>query len=275
MDRIIFRMFAKSTTIEACGKIMEDGETIKLSMPIDVSPKVLGQSVKSGWKPTDHVFITVSALGKEHIFMAHPFTIASPAPREPGPADLEVIIRAQAGFSRSLLNYVHRHNKLTVRLDGPYGSTHARKMLEDSDLAVVIAGGSGIAVAWPLISHLQTLASSLHSEDNQQTERNKKIVLIWVIHQDTHASWLSTSSLDEARSHGVEIIIPKPTEEAGRPDLQKLIRDSVSEHAITGNERIGVVASGPDGMNRSVRNTCAGLIWNGRDVHVSVEKFGW
>ena len=37
----------------------------------------------------------------------------------------------------------------------------------------------------------------------------------------------------------------------------------------------GVVASGPDGLNRSVRNACAALVREGRNVNVEIEKFGW
>ena len=43
---------------------------------------------------------------------------------------------------------------LTARTDGPYGSHHARSLFQDSDLAILVAGGGGIAVAWPLVNFL-------------------------------------------------------------------------------------------------------------------------
>lgn len=270
-DRLIFRLFVKSTTMTTSAKILEDGETVKLSTTFDINQGA--KSILSGWDPTDHVFVTATALGKNHTLMAHPFTIASSAPTSSSTsATLELLIRAQAGFSRDLLNYVHRHNSLSLRLDGPYGSSHARHLLENSNVAVLIAGGSGIAVAWPLIMHLIHLASS---DVELPTRSKQQVVLIWVIHQDTHVSWLSSSQIAAARAKGVEIIIPKPTEEAGRPDLKSMIVDVVDQYDTTGQARIGVVASGPDGMNRTVRNTCAEIVWHGRDVGVTIEKFGW
>ena len=275
VDRLIFRLFRKSATLTASAKIMEDGETVKLSTNLPLLKS--GASILSGWKATDHIFITVSALGKEHALQAHPFTISSAAPTSTDTsATLELLIRAQSGFSRDLLNYVHRHNSFTLRLDGPYGSLHARRLLSDSSLALVIAGGSGIAVAWPLVTHLIHLSSQSPSSSLEDPPQNKqKIVLIWIIHQDTHISWLSPSSIEYARSNGVEIVIPRPTEEVGRPDLKAMILSVVDKYGGEREARTGVVASGPDGMGRLVRNTCARLVGDGKDVGLVIEKFGW
>ena len=83
----------------------------------------------------------------------------------------------------------------------------------------------------------------------------------------------------------MEIVIPRPTEEVGRPDLRAMILSVVDKYGNGGEgsagrderkgNKTGVVASGPDGMNRLVRNTCAELVGEGRDVEVVVEKFGW
>lgn len=271
VDRIIFRLFVKSSVVTTSARILEDGETMRLV--VDSASFATSRSFKSGWKPTDHVFITATTLGKTHALMAHPFTIASSAPTTSGePSSLELLVRAQAGFSRDLLNYVHRHHTLSLRFDGPYGSSHARHLLEGSDLSILVAGGGGIAVAWPLVAHLTT---------DQDTEssiaiRRRKVVLIWVIHQDMHALWLPASSIQQARSYGVDVVIPRPTEEAGRPDLKSMIEEVVCKYDVKKERNsVGVVVSGPDGMNRGVRNTCAGLAWEGRDISVCVEKFGW
>lgn len=271
VDRIVFRGLVNVTSLSASAKILEDGETIRLSIDHDILVKT--RVFKSGWQATDHVFITVMALGKKHALMAHPFTIASSAhSTSTKSADLELIIRAQAGFSRDLLNYVHRHDTLALRLDGPYGSSHAPRLLGDSNLSILVAGGSGIAVAWPLVANLISQGDA----ESALLHCPRKVVLIWVIHQDTHASWLPSSSIEQARKNGVEVVIPRPTEEVGRPDLKSMVEEIVSRYDTGGERRrVGVVVSGPDGMNRSVRNTCAGLVWEGTDVNICVEKFGW
>ncbi|KAG4439382.1 hypothetical protein IFR05_005131 [Cadophora sp. M221] len=281
VDRLVHRFSMKSMTVDAQTKILEDEDTVKISSVIILRSRsgffgLLRKSLYGGWQATDHVFVTVPSLSRKHILQAHPFTIASAAPR-PGDevARMDLIIRAQDGFSRDLLNAARLHKTLKLRIDGPYGSSHAREMLEDSDLALVVAGGSGVAVSWPLIRHLLDISRSSDTEiATIPSLRRQKIILIWVIHETAHLSWLGREALAEAELMGAEIIIPRATEEIGRPDLKGMIRGLVDLHAGS-KEKTSVVASGPDGMGRLVRNTCAGLVMDGRDVGVTIEKFGW
>lgn len=282
IDRLVYRLCIKSTTDRAYAKVMEDGQTVTLSTTLALQRKpgilsLVGRSIKSDWQPTDHVFATVPALGQEHIIQAHPFTIASAPPiARDDEARLDLLIRAQSGFSRDLLKHVQLHDRLTLRLDGPYGSSHAQELLEDSDLALVVAGGSGIAVAWPLIRHLVDISRSNDAEiPSTSSIRRQKIILIWVIHKDSHASWLGKEELAEVERQGVEVVLPRATEEVGRPDLEGLINSIVNKLVGSEGKKIGVVASRPDSMGRLVRNTCSRLARNGGDIDVTVEKFGW
>jgi hypothetical protein len=230
-----------------------------------------------GWQSADHVFLTVPSLSTKHIIQAHPFSIASAAPL-PGDeeARLELLIRAQDGFSRDLLNAARLHKHLIIRLDGPYGCSQARTMLKDADLAVVVAGGSGIAVGFPLIHHLLDISRSSDTEIAPTYARmRQKIILIWVIHEESHLSWVGRRALADAENRGAEIIIPRATEEIGRPDLKGMISEIVEKSADGMGTKTTVVVSGPDSMGRAVRNTCAGLVRDGRKVDVLLEKFGW
>lgn len=52
VDRLVYRLAFKSTTVQAITKIMEDGNTVKISTQIAVRPrfsKLVGKSVNSGW----------------------------------------------------------------------------------------------------------------------------------------------------------------------------------------------------------------------------------
>ena len=282
VDRLVYRVGLKSTTIKADIKVMDDGDTVKLTtriikQPISSSLRVFGRCIKDGWLATDHVFITVPSLGRSHPFQAHPFTIASAAPREEDDEHrLDLLIRAHDGFSRDLLKRAHHHAHLDMRVDGPYGSSHARSMLEDSELAIVVAGGSGIAVAWPLVHHLLEVSRSTDTEIAPTSSlRRQKVVLIWVVHKRAHLSWLDSHKLLKAENNGVDVIVPSETEEAGRPDLGLMIHKLVYKYEVNQRKKVGVVASGPDSMGRVVRNTCANLVRDGLDVDVTIEKFGW
>jgi hypothetical protein len=286
IDRLIYRLMLKSTSVKANLEVLEDGATVMLSADWAIPgrrPLFVGRKcIQNGWDPADHVFITIPALSKSAILQSHPFTIASASPdmTTSSPyAWFSLLIRAHDGFSRDLLKYAQTRLKVDVRIDGPYGSLEPLHMLENSDHAILVAGGSGIAVVFPLIWALlkpATRASSTESdlETYQHQHRRRKVTLIWVIHSESHASWLPQDRIDELQQWGLDVRIPSPTTAHGRPDVGQMIEDLVYTHRNQKRRR-SVVVSGPDALNRDVRNTCSRLVRHGMNVAVTVEKFGW
>ncbi|KAI5202816.1 hypothetical protein E4T39_04522 [Aureobasidium subglaciale] len=275
VDRLVFRLILKARTIRADLSVLEDGETVMLSSNWQLTDQSWWRysrfDIKNGWEPAEHVFLTVPALSHKHLMQAHPFTIASAAPSQPDShAWLNFLIRAQDGFSRDLLRTVD------VRVDGPYGSSHALNMLRANDVTVVVAGGSGIAVAFPLVWSLLAESRDMEPEPESNTQLKPRVSLIWVIHDKEHIDWLPQDRLDELRELGCQVMIPAPTRKAGRPDLPHLLDSAVHawDHELE-NPTIGVVVAGPDSMNRTCRNACASLVKQGARLEVSVEKFGW
>lgn len=278
VDRLVFRLILKSRTVRAGLSVMQDGETVMLSSNWQLPQSSWWRhfGIKDGWKPAEHVFLTVPALSHKHLVQAHPFTIASAAPTSADShAWLNFLIRAQDGFSRDLLRYAELHSSVNIRVDGPYGSSHALDMLHDNDVAVIVAGGSGIAVAFPLVwSLLKASTRGLELESNMHPKF--RVSLIWVVHDQEHLDWIPQDRLDELRELGCKITIPPPTRKAGRPDLPHLLETAVDVwNDEIENPSVGVVVAGPDGMNRSCRNACANLVSQGARLEVSVEKFGW
>ena len=281
IDRLIFRLALKSRSVKADLRVMEDGETVVVSAAWPLESRfsnywtsLLSLSVTYGWKTSEHVFLTIPALGRKHIIQAHPFTIASAAPQsDQQHAWFSLIIRAHDGFTNDLVRFASTHASATVRLDGPYGSLHALEMLKSCDVALLVVGGSGIAVAYPL------LWSLLHGSDAESgTIGSTRVGLIWVIHEASHVSWLGQERLDELKKRGLQVCVPTPTSKAGRPDVEDLVRKSIDEMGAVANSQdpsIRVVVSGPDGMNRIARNACASLARQGMDIDVAVEKYGW
>jgi hypothetical protein len=137
LDRIVFRLLAKSREFKANVKVMPDGNTVLLSGNWPISAKrqsmwrsLFSKNMHSGWDPAEHVFVTIPSLGRKHMFQAHPFTIASAAPSyEQEHAWFDLIIRALDGFTRDLLIHAESCSSVIIRLDGPYGSSHAYDML--------------------------------------------------------------------------------------------------------------------------------------------------
>ncbi|KAF1842027.1 uncharacterized protein K460DRAFT_419995 [Cucurbitaria berberidis CBS 394.84] len=288
VDRLVYRIWLKSTSHPATLTVLEDEETILLSAnwAIDERRSVLApKSMKHGWKPNEHIFISIPALSRKHAIQSHPFTIFSAAPTtvtqdgqdQQQHAWFNLLIRAQAesGFTHTLLQHARHSPQTRIRLDGPYGSSHALDVLESSSTAVIIAGGSGIAVAYPLLYALLHPPAPSSSDDLESTPvkpSNRKVKLLWVTHSPHHRLWIPEDKLKELVDWGLDVLIPPPTALAGRPDVRDVLQGWVDSERVGST---GVVVSGPDGLVRDVRNTCAGLIWRGGDVNIQVEKFGW
>lgn len=382
VDRIIWRLCLKSASLTMDIKILPDGETLLLSADWEIPTSAPGgrgggggegnfpwwnprrlvslllrsrrQNIIYGWRPTDHVFLTVPALGRTHALQTHPFTIASEAPPPPLPisttshdideqpqqsppppaeASLRLLIRAHEGFTADLLEYAHHHSTVSVRLDGPYGSSHALDMLRAADHPILVAGGSGIAVTFPLAwalllgqdqgrgtttpdssddvddvsddvkqnglnslcpvggeerrrrnSSSQTSSISARRRRGQQTVR-----MLWVIRQGEHHSWVPQEKLDELVRAGLDLVIPPPTLDAGRPDVEGIVAGWLDDAQMSSGElyqgggrdkkttqmETSVVVSGPDELNRMVRNKCAEAMGKGANIRLAVEKFGW
>ncbi|MCJ1396911.1 hypothetical protein MMC11_000102 [Xylographa trunciseda] len=287
VDRLVYRMNIKTATYTGTCVVYDDQSTVGLHVSVPISEKpslfnrILGHNVACGWKPTDHVFLSVPNISHKHLVQNHPFTIASRAPvSDASVAEMDFIIRAQDGFSSDLLRYVKDHREAKVRFDGPYGSQDAVEMLRDSGSCVIVAGGSGIAVTWPLAWAVVT-TNNKHQADLERTSdasSSKKILFVWIVQRKDHLSWLRKDQIESLRSHGVTILIPPATEVDGRPDIASLVENWITnndDRFYNGRGRTGVVSSGPDGMGRAVRNACSALQAKGRNVSVSIEKFGW
>ncbi|KAF1932779.1 uncharacterized protein M421DRAFT_416394 [Didymella exigua CBS 183.55] len=284
IDRLVYRLFLKSSTHAATLTVQDDDETVLLSSNWDVSTRspalrLLSHNIEHGWSPNEHIFITVPDLSRKHALQSHPFTIFSAAPNthhttqddQSEHAWFTLLIRAQAesGFTKQLLNYARTHPQTRIRLDGPYGSSHALDMLRSSSTAVLVAGGSGIAVAYPL---LYSLLRPPSDPETALATSARKVKLLWITHSPSHRLWIPEDKLKELQDWGLDVLIPPPTSLAGRPDMRSVVGGWVDAEM---RGKTGVVVSGPDGLVRDVRNTCARKLWQGEDVGVAVEKFGW
>jgi predicted ferric reductase len=310
-DRILGRIFISSKRFVATLYISEDGETILLICDIPIRPGVLGSNVhiSNGWEAGQHVFVTIPGIGRQHRLQAHPFTIASSAPpsKHLGAWSLQLTIRAQDGFSRELLEYAELHQHTEVLLDGPYGSLDTLKALKTADRTCFIAGGSGIAVTYPLAWSVlvpdspDSVASTRVIYRNGQKHvpcvrasesvASGRYAHFWVRQLYKQHTWITIFPRADAMgaapqenskdiTDGIDLVTKHFfTQEVAsheRPDVGLELRRWVEDGHESGKaDRVCVVVSGPDGLVRDVRNTAARLLRDGWDIDVFVEKFGW
>jgi NAD(P)H-flavin reductase len=166
------------------------------------------------------------------------------------------------------LHHIQYDKVVQAVVDGPYGSSFAPECLGGADVAVGVAGGSGIAVVYPLICRLAIACGD--------TKTPKKMVMMWIVREESDLLWLPDGWLDDLSAAGVEIVTYVTSAAKCRPDMKEHLRTIAEQESIAHNGlRMGVVVSGPSGMVRDVRNGCAMLMRRGDDVNVVAEKFGW
>lgn len=214
LDRIVGRMMLSCRKFVATLQVADDGKTVLLFCDIAIRPGMAGSSLKisNGWKAGQHVFVTVPGIGWQHRLQTHPFTIASPAPPSAyqGTWPLQLTIRAQRGFSKELLDYANFHQHTQIILDGPYGSLDALEALHNADRQCLIAGGSGIAVTYPLAWSLlvrddadalvstrttyrngQRHIPSIRNEYTSSVLSDAHVMHIWINQHSNHGKWLT------------------------------------------------------------------------------------
>ena len=157
VDRVIWRIATSNRKFIATLEVAPDGQTVLLhaDIPLRHQKPILRPNLHHGWAPGQHVFVTIPSMGFKYRFQAHPFTITSPAPPHTQKSvqkswPLQLTIRAIDGFSFDLLKYARFHQHCEITLDGPYGSNSALEAAHAADRVLFIAGGSGIAVTYPL-----------------------------------------------------------------------------------------------------------------------------
>ena len=313
LDRVMARMFVSCNKFVATLRVGK-GDTILLFCDIKISrsPTRLF-SISNGWQAGQHVFVTVPALGFKHRLQAHPFTIASAAPpkslRE-GVWPLHLIVRGRNGFSKDLLDYGRFHQHTEIVIDGPYGSTEILESLHHADRTCLIAGGSGIAVTYPLTWSLQVKPeaedAAVHTSPTYRDGKryvpqigdigmpgnSERCTQMWIRQSDEHASWLTMFPRSDALmpdvneqatlghgSHKCTSLVNEIYTTAGgpyheRPDIKVELR-RWAEYSPDKTRSMCIVVSGPDGLVRDVRNTASRLAKEGYRVEVHVEKFGW
>jgi hypothetical protein len=153
-------------------------------------------------------------------------------------------------------------------------------MARDDDVCIIVAGGAEIAVAYPLLRSLLH-HSATPGQNAIPHPREQHICLIWIVQDTSNISWLGQEKLDELRELGFHLVVLPLTRWQGQPDIRAISREQVEdsreqvEDLKERNDSVGVVVSGPDGLNRTVRNECARMMRKAMKVEVAVEKFGW
>ncbi|KAF2158734.1 hypothetical protein M409DRAFT_61392 [Zasmidium cellare ATCC 36951] len=145
---------------------------------------ILGLHFPRSWKirPGQHLYLTVLTSRSGSILQRHPFTVtwwnASQEPR------MYLMIRAQRGWTKSILDRPDLLKSRKVWLDGPYGMPIC---LENYGTVILFASGDGIFAQLPFLKAV-TEACKL------SRARTRRIKLVWLTYDfnEQVREWIQT-----------------------------------------------------------------------------------
>jgi len=246
-----------SIQIKPDPKLVNNGNIIIVRFPKDTISKKLKR-----YGVGQYLFINFPALSNTQW---HPFSITS----GPDAEYVEVMIRPLGNHTRALMKLVvgesgnEMNQRLWVRVDGPYGGTTTALTHRRFPVAIFVAGGIGIT---PVLSYLNDIFSV-------PALKTKPICVnvvhvIWSISHIHCVSWLEDHLKKFNKRAGkqgfplihMEIYISKEqipdghaegqfhTLHTGRPQLDKLLAQKVSEGVNGKTEPASVFVCGPNQM---------------------------
>ncbi|KAI0068676.1 hypothetical protein BV25DRAFT_1910436 [Artomyces pyxidatus] len=187
-DRLI--RLARALILNVFYKPAHAEGTLSLVTP-DSLRLTLTRRVPFGWRPGQHVFLAFPSVATVP-FEAHPFTIANVSAS--GEQELAFFIRAREGLTQRLVERVAGAEKegvkVPVLVDGPYGLP---PNLAPYSTAIFVAGGTGVSYTLPLMLDLVKRA-------REGSSLTKRILFVWVVRNEEHIDWLSTSLADAQAS---------------------------------------------------------------------------
>ena len=187
---------------------------------------------KMVWKPGQHVFVRLLALGPNAL-TAHPFTICS-LPGETGKgSNMTFYLRPNQGFTSRLASIVSGGSRapMPVLFEGPYGGLGPRTLI-DFDRVLLIAGGSGGSFILPLLQNWVRCASG----PKGAREVAPEIEVVWAARHYDSISWFR-DALDRVlpeTSRGsikVYIHITRP-EESSSPSTTRYSQSSTTDPVV-------------------------------------------
>lgn len=153
-------------------------------------------ALKSGWRPGQHVRIRIPALGGQHGFEGHPFTICSASNGE----GMVLMCKNTGDWTNRLFNLSRTleasasepeegaGRNVTIIIEGPYGGT-GNTMLSSFSSLVLIAGGSGI-------THALAIAHDLLKRSPTGAVRARTVDLVWMVKTEREAKPLMATLLE-------------------------------------------------------------------------------
>ncbi|EAL21005.1 hypothetical protein CNBD6060 [Cryptococcus deneoformans B-3501A] len=273
--------------------------------------RLVVETKRGSWETGQYVYLRVPSV---NTFQSHPFTIASSPPTNSDidtPSPLTILISSRSGITKRIARSAlsNPSKSIPVIVQGPFGGFGEK--LERFDKVLVICGGVGAAMGWPVASKL--------------VREGRKVKMIWSVRNIDCFEWFnddrsfdrtdvtihltgpnpdqtstfsapmkpSSSKIESSQPVEAETTASTPGVEeklfdiasgtvvnSGRCDITKVLREYTE--GMDQGERLAVIVCGPTSMLADTANAVAKLQWDivrGKSVLGEVwmhkERFGW
>ncbi|WVO25112.1 uncharacterized protein IAS62_006498 [Cryptococcus decagattii] len=257
--------------------------------------QLLIETNRGSWELGQYVYLRVPSVNP---FQSHPFTIASPPPTKSDtgvPSPLAILVSTRSGITKGIARSAlsNPSKSIPVIVQGPFGGFGEK--LERFDRVLVICGGVGAAMGWPVFCCLEWF-----NDDDGPFDRTNLIIHLTGPNANQTSAFAApleekymSSENENSKPLELEATTSTPSDEEklfdtisesgvnfGRCNISKVLREYADE--LGAFERLAVLVCGPVSMLADTANAVAKLQWDivrGKiylgEVWLHKEKFGW
>ncbi|KIR80171.1 ferric-chelate reductase [Cryptococcus gattii EJB2] len=276
--------------------------------------RLLIETNRGSWEVGQYVYLRVPSVNP---FQSHPFTIASPPPTKGDtgvPSPLTILVSTRSGITKRIARSAlsNPSKSIPVIVQGPFGGFGEK--LERFDRVLVICGGVGAAMGWPVFSKLVREGRKVKmiwsvrrkgclewfNDDDGSFDRTNLIIHLTGLNTNQtsafpapHEEKCISNENENSKPLELEATTSTPSDEEklfdtisesgvnfGRCNISKALREYAEELGV--GERLAVLVCGPISMLADTANTVAKLQWDivrGKntlgEVWLHEERFGW
>ena len=137
---------------------------------------------------------------------------------------MSFLVRSHAGFTRKLSRYTSSNfdGSVTSWIDGPYGGV-GRRIENEYDTMILIAGGSGITSCLPWLQHISQSVK-------YRNVRIANVKLLWVMRDAASLGWISREleEMSQVAHHG-DVVMKFFVTGSVRPEEKLPLKSGMTE----------------------------------------------
>ena len=285
LDRFVFRYCMQIKRLVATAHVLQEGQTIRLTIPpnpprntLERWKKSLASYIAAPWAPGCHVFLKVESLPELYKAESRPFYLASARDNTNSyfvNHNVVLVVKPCGLWSRTLIKEAASQDLMTdVVLEGPYGTAWPLEMLRDRDICLLVASPSGIGPIMAIAQSLVDWENGYNPVTDEITPQRQQVVIMLPCHLTQDLAWYE-KKFRFLEGCGIRCFIIRSADTSALQfdSLTDTIAWEIESRNTTMDKRIGVICCGPRDLQRAVRQTASDARSTGHKCLVETLNF--